>query len=82
MINCSLDGMYPFPRARTIWYECSFWWSSLCPHVSSYPRHGMQHAHLEDRVIAVLGQQRLLVIAAFTEAKARRHFGRFGGVEG
>jgi len=41
----------------------------------------MQHAHLEDRVIAVLGQQRLLVIAAFTEAKARRHFGLFGGVK-
>jgi hypothetical protein len=40
----------------------------------------VQHAHLEDRVIAVLGQQRLLVIAALAEAKARRHFDVLGGV--
>jgi hypothetical protein len=41
----------------------------------------MQHAHLEGRVIAILGQQRLLVIAAFTEAKAGRHVEKFGGVK-
>lgn len=69
------------PRARTIWYECSFWWSSLWSHVRSYPRDSMQHTHLKDCVIAVLGQQRLLIIAALTEAKARRHFGEVDGVK-